>query len=266
MTRPTMLYEDEDVAVSADLRETEGVVICFSTFRKMGDPAGTGESFVQSIGLSAVTLNSKYNHWWQMPGRDWMCAAVKEATAHYAYRSTYGSSMGGYGALTLGVAAGCNRILAISPQTVISDPAVPLHRSWAKAVAQRPILRDAVVDDLQGMVPEIVFDPFDPIDVAHLDHLRGQTKVLERPFPFAGHKLLSTFRDCGVLRSITTDLVKGDGSYVVMLDRYLTARHRAPRFLRNVAAYERAQGDASAADTTLKMLTALGGDVMDGDD
>ena len=252
-----ILFQDDDVTIGADLRDTEKVVICFSNFGELDRLKSFGEGFVQSIGHSAIFLSAKHDHWWQVPQRERMCDLIRAATCHYRDRTAYGASMGGYGALSFGAACGCTRILAIAPQTVISDAAVPLGPKWADAIARRPILRDSVAEDLAGLVPDIVYDPHVTVDRLHVRYLRTRTPIREQRFPFAGHKLLGTLHECGQLRQVATALLDA-GEFRQTLTSYLNSRHRSPSFLFNMALHELRQGDATAARATAALIRGLG--------
>ena len=255
--RNTRLFDSANVTVRADLADTDGVAVCFSNFGLLDKVSDFGNGFIQSIGWSAVFVTAKVNHWWQIPERDEMCAAIREAIGGYPKRTTYGISMGGYGALVLGGMSGCGRILALSPQTVISDPRIPLAPAWKSAIAERPILRDDVVADLAGIVPEIVYDPHNGDDRAHVDYLKARMPVTERRLPYAGHKLMLTLHQCGMLAPVMAGLIRDDRNVPYLFKRYNNARHRSPRVLQNLCRAELASGDFKAARTTALLFRAL---------
>ena len=71
--------------------------------------------------MPAIFIVAKQNHWWQVEGLDELCASVKRFSRRFDRVVSYGSSMGGYGALLTAEAVGATHVLAVSPQTVISS-------------------------------------------------------------------------------------------------------------------------------------------------
>lgn len=235
MTAATV-FETDHVIVTADLRPTETVVVGLSNF--LGDRyTPFGDGLVQVLGHSGVFVTSKRKDWWQTPHRAAFCAAVARAVAPYNQRIAYGASMGGYGALTLAAEMGCNRALAISPQCVLSDPDHPLDPIWAAEIAQRPVLRDDVAADLGRIVPEVLYDPVEPIDRLQIAYLAARRPIIAAPFPFATHKLLQTFKECGIASSATGRLLKRFNRTRIVRKEFRKARRGSARYLAAAAAW-----------------------------
>lgn len=228
----TLIYESDSVVATANLRATRSVIAGFSAMREGTKVARFGDGVVQKLGHSGVFITAKADHWWQIADRNALCDAVRPVIAPYVEGVAYGSSMGGYGALSLGADMGCKRVIAVAPQTVLSDPAVPLYHRWSMLLHGRQLLRDDVPTDLRGVTPEIVYDPFQDLDRAHVRYLAAKRPVIEVRLPFAGHKVLRTLSECGVLEDVTRRLLAG--CYENLALEYRSYRKRSPNCLFSV--------------------------------
>lgn len=224
--RYNLIYESDSIVVSADLRATRSVIVGLSPMREGLKVVRFGDGIFQKLGYSGVFVTAKADHWWQIDDRDALCAAVRRAVSPYVERVAYGVSMGAYGALSLGADMDCTRVVAVAPQTVLSDPTVPLHHSWRTMLNGRPILRDDVVSDLRGLVPEIIYDPFQELDTAHVRYLAARRPVVELCLPFAGHMVLRTLLECDVLPDVTRRLLAGRHDNLLLEYRSYRARSR----------------------------------------
>lgn len=224
------IYESDHVIVTSDLRSTEDVIICLSYFmegRPQGKPFGDG--FIQSLGYSGIFVIAKRINWWQLPDGREMCAAIRRAAAPYKGRIAYGTSMGGYGSLMHGRDMGCTRIVAFSPQTSLNGP---MLKEWREALEQYPVVRDCVEQDLGELIPEIVVDPYSHLDRPHFDRLRRVHPVQPIYYPFAGHKIFQTLKECGILGWSVERILKGATSE--LRGPYRLNRHRSANFWYNL--------------------------------
>ena len=258
------IYRDADVVVTADLRpDAPAAVIAFSAFEERRPPRPFGDGFIQSLGYAAVFVTATENHWWQMPARDAPCAAVAAAAAPFPHRIGYGSSMGGHGALLLGRAMGCTRVIAIAPQTALADPVAKLAPSHRACIGRRPIIHDDIAGALGGLVPEIVSDPHHGMDKHHVAHLAARHAVMLRPYPFAGHLVLRTLQEAGILRETVEAWFSGQPDCAELQGRYERAQHRSATVIRNIAHFEIRQGRHDAARRSADILRATRPDWAD---
>lgn len=255
------LYADDDLHVIALLQDSDAVLVTFTPFKDVTtDNAVFGETLVRSQRFSGIFISAADNHWWQCEGRDAMCDAVRMAAAPFSRRIAYGASMGAYGALCFGARMGCDRIVAVAPQTVISDPDVPLSARWRELIARRPIVRDDVVADLGGIVPEFLYDPYQPNDSAHVGHIASRAPVRELHFPFAGHKLLKTLQQCGILSATMTAVLTDGIDAPGLQSAYLETRERSTLYAFEYGRRLAAKGDLAGALQCADRLRTAGDD------
>lgn len=226
-----VIYESEDNLVISEQNGSDRVAITFSFFPKPdGPPHAFAQRAVKSAGFNGIFVIAKTPHWCQTEDRDSLIEAVNDAAFPYRTRIAYGISKGGYSALSPGAAMGCSRIVAISPQTVISDPSVPLRQDWQSAISSRPILHDDIPADLGHVVPEIVYDPINARDSSHVRYLRERHPVREGRFPFASHKILVTLKQCGLLQLATSTWLSDAADSPALRIAFRQERHRSLQY------------------------------------
>ncbi|WP_370207333.1 hypothetical protein [Pararhodobacter marinus] len=252
------IYESEDIKITQDVLDgSPSVIVFFSNFKEADWQAIAGrEDNIRFRGHSAVFVSAKTNHWWQIPDLQEMCACIRSMTEGYAERISYGSSMGGYGALLLSSDIASTRVLAVAPQSIISDPDVPLEPAWAEAIAQRPILRDNVAESMR-VVPEILYDPHMARDLRHVDELKSRVTVEELRFPYGGHKLLNTLKECGILRDVVSRLFQGKATEEELLSIYDPVKRSSASYVFNVAQALVIAGEYDTAEQELATLDEL---------
>jgi hypothetical protein len=255
----TTIYESDDYLVTFDARAAARVIVTFSFFEEGNAPAKPfAARAVGKLGFAGIFVVAKEPHWCQTPDRAGVIEAVREAAAAYPVRVAYGGSKGGYSALSLGAAMGCQRIVAISPQTVISDPGVPLRQDWAEAIAKRPILHDTVAADLGDIVPEIVFDPTNTRDHQHVSHLRSRHRIREGRFPFASHKVLMTFKQCNILQLATHTWLTEAADTHSIRRAFRKTRHRSPQYFLMLGIANWKRGRMDILEACRERVAALG--------
>lgn len=252
------VYESDDVKVVADLfDDAKGIIVGLSEFSPELHAAAFGDGAVQKKGYCGIFVRAKTNHWWQIPDRAELCRAVKDVSGRFGARLAYGSSMGGYGALSLGSEMGCNRILAVAPQTIVSNPEISMNPDWRAAIATRPILRDDVAAEL-SVIPEIFYDPYSADDVQHVHHLRDRRRLREYKFPFAGHKLLVTLNQCGIIGSFISKVFSGNYDARELDEMYTGHCHLSSRYHLNAGIHHATIGDHGRAREHLAELEKRG--------
>jgi pimeloyl-ACP methyl ester carboxylesterase len=115
----------------------------------------------------------------------------------------YGASMGGYAALTFSSAAPQADVLAFSPQSVLDKELVPWETRYRIAwdYDYSDHYGDAAVTIAKSRRVNLFFDPFSPLDKAHIDRLNGPNVRFYRA-PFLGHRLASSMQQMGILQDV----------------------------------------------------------------
>jgi len=112
-----------------------GSPACMITFESYTDDRsldrrGFGEDFFRSRSTDAIHIISRENDWYQYPDMPAVTALVRDLVRGYQRVVAYGSSMGGYGAIRFGGAAGAQVALALSPQFSIDRRTVRFEKRW----------------------------------------------------------------------------------------------------------------------------------------
>ncbi|MGJ8624626.1 MAG: tetratricopeptide repeat protein [Yoonia sp.] len=241
-----VIFDGADVLVRAADYPSEAIVVSFSALlsRLQGASSlkGFGENAFHQKQCSHVVFISKTNHWWQT---DEMDAALEAARAWLARHrdgrvvSTYGASMGAYGALMYADDLGANHALALAPQFSIDPEKVPWERRWLKAAARTTFIRDDMHENTRGWAKKfVVFDPYSD-DGKHAK-LFTNHQVHKIRVPFGSHAIGNFLKSTGELKHVFNALMRGRLS-VYKLDRIAkraSAKRRNTDFFYNgVMAY-----------------------------
>jgi hypothetical protein len=211
MPREVVLFEGDDIRVTAVPAESATCVVCFSNHQADGQPRRTfGEEYLRRLELAGVFVTAQWTHFWQVPEMAAAMAAARGFARSYADRATFGSSMGGFGALGWAAEVEANRIIAVVPQTTYTDPAVPLDREWRDLLARVRLTRAGIPAMLPvGVEPQVVYDPGSVIDRAHADWLARRRPVARLHVPGAGHGVLRLLKDARLFRPVMGGLLTG---------------------------------------------------------
>jgi len=124
----------------------------------------------------------------------------------------YGSSMGGYGALTYASACPRARAIAFSPQTTLSPALVPWEHRYDNARQRgdwgEPRYADAAVTTHHLREALVFYDPYMPEDRAHADRLTARG-VSHLRCPFVGHKIPRYLAFWGLLGTVVQAAIDG---------------------------------------------------------
>lgn len=163
----------------------------------------------------------------------------------------YGASMGGYGALAFAPAAGGRaEVVAMSPQTVLDKAKVPWETRYRVAwnADWSDHYADAAETVRKARRVSLFYDPYSPLDAAHVARLEGEN-IHHFRCPFLGHRLGSSLQQMGILQPLVLSAIEG------RLDP-LTFRRRL-RARRDFRRYRREILDLAIARGHLKLARAL---------
>ena len=209
----TRLFETEHYAADFYAAEdsADKVVVTFSELGHRDlDAPGFGTTFLIKNRFDVVSIKSRRDKWYS----DFDLDALKRVAAHldtlprkHEIRATYGSSMGGYAALTFSRLVGANIAFAISPQFDVTSAE---DKRWASFVA--PPMRTMTTGDLsQDCRYVLLYDPKD-MDAVHADKYHAvlpdhQTTNIE--IPYSGHPTGRTLGDAGMLGGLALQILNG---------------------------------------------------------
>ena len=142
----------------------------------------------------------------------------------------YGASMGGYAACAFAPACPGADVVAISPQSTLDRALVPWETRYRTAWDfdySGPYGDAATVSSAAGRVM-ILYDPYAPLDAAHVARFTG-ANVDRLRVPLMGHRLGSALHQMGILNPIILDALDGRLT-PLSFARRLRARHGFPRY------------------------------------
>ena len=232
-----LLFDSADLAVEFVPAQSDTLVVSFSSFSgEKGRHSRFGYPFLGNKGFAAVYVVAKLNHWWQTPDMDEAAHHIRRVARRYRRVVTYGSSMGGFGALLMADAVGATHVLAVSPQTVLSDPRVPLKAQWQTFISQRPIIRDGVRDRLpERCTVTVLYDPSARRDRSHVQHIADLPGVTGFAAPFGSHKILRVLQEMGIVSDVTVRLINGNLDSGEFRRLFRDGRRRSPSYLTYLA-------------------------------
>lgn len=211
-----LLFSGDDLVVRGVDCNSDCIVISFSPLSSRSkipplELTGFGESMLRAKGVSHVVVIARSNHWWQT---DEMTAALAAIMAWLAPRragrfiTTYGASMGAYGALLFADRLKATNALALAPQFSIDPKKVPEERRWPTH-SQRLTFFD---DDLNGSTTGpaakfILYDPYSE-DRQHADLFKGPS-IRKVRVCFASHAVGGFLNSTRELSSVMAAMFNG---------------------------------------------------------
>ncbi len=214
---PGFHWEFERYAVSF-IKRSRRLVVTFDNMKSRDAPTPRipwGFEFLEQKGVShlGVMMNAR-NDWFRHHQLWGLFNRFQRKGFFEAFDDVlfYGSSMGGYGALTFARAAPGARVLAFVPQTSLRVEDVPGETRWRDAMARgdwdNPAYRDGADGIAQARQVQVFFDPYDVQDRAQVMRLTGPQVELF-PVPFTGHKTPRILRHMGLLNKTVTAALEG---------------------------------------------------------
>lgn len=227
---PIILFQGDDVWVVARPADSDTVVCTFSTLDDCRE--NWAQSQISRYNCAGIFFGSRENLWWQTPE---MALAAKAAAAfarNYSRRLGYSASMGAFGALQWSSDIGLTEVVAVAPQSIIS-PGARLKPAW-KVPAK--IYRDDILRSLE-IRPSVIFDPHDYYDGWQAGQLGDRAERWVAPL--AGHKVLMTLKDAGLLGKFMRMMFDGrlNGHEFRLLFRQ--ARRSSTYYAEGLASYGR---------------------------
>ena len=152
----------------------------------------------------------------------------------------YGASMGGYAACAFVAACPGADVVAISPQSTLDRRLVPFETryktAWGRDFSGK--YGDAAEASKAAGRVTILYDPYEPLDAAHVARFKGPNVVPLRA-PLMGHRLGSSLHQMGILSSVTLGALNGTLTeadfYKALKARKVFVRYQRELFKRALA-------------------------------
>ena len=216
---------------------------------KREDRKPWGFSFIEKQGWSMLGVMANGWTWY----RDaWVSDQFDELAASGFFKGFkrvvfYGASMGGYAACAFVAACPGADVVAISPQSTLDRRLVPFETRYKTAWGRDfsgPYGDAAEASKAAGRVT-ILYDPYEPLDAAHVARFTGGNVVALRA-PLMGHRLGSSLHQMGILSAVTLGALNGtltEGEFY----RALKARKGFVRYQRELFKRALAKGHPGLA-------------------
>lgn len=207
------LFEGEHLRMRGHwLDRSRPLVISFGSRIEGKVPTrGFGEEFLRERGFNFVCFIPKRNLWWHTPELRLAAERVglRQLAAEFADVVSYGSSMGGHGAIVGAQLCGARRIVAFSPQFSLHRGDLPLDPTWQ--FEMKGVEEQYRIDPRwsSGIHVDLVYDPLHGMDRAHAKALGEHARVREVRVPLSGHFAAGMLRNCGLLACTVESLLEG---------------------------------------------------------
>ncbi|MFN3526785.1 MAG: hypothetical protein ACK4YU_11895 [Paracoccus sp. (in: a-proteobacteria)] len=163
---------------------------------------GWGYDFLKNKGYSALHVKSDRNTWYRLPSilKFFEDARDAQLFSDFDHVMTYGTSMGGFGALAFAGIAQADTVLSYNPQINLG----PRVRDWEiRFNSATKYDWDHPMCDLSAQIkdvalPVVIYDPFYKLDRKQVEILSGDHIVRLR-VPFVGHHMPDHLLELGVL-------------------------------------------------------------------
>ena len=220
------------------------------------DRPGFGEAFFRSEGVTAIHVLSHANDWFQTSEIHEIIQIIRKASAAAERLLTYGSSMGGYGALRFAGPIGARAALALSPQFSLDPRKAPFETRWS-ADRRRIRFREEIDGPIMtGPCMILAYDPAIAADRRHAELFAAATKVTLLPLPRSGHPVGGFLNDLKLLRPLVFNTLDGSFDPAAFLREAHGKRDRSAHWLANLAEAQPAWRKACAVALARRAVAA----------
>lgn len=235
MTGPTCLFDGRDVQL-LHFAGDGAAAYRLVTFDIMHARANRKTAFAAALavknGVELYGIVPKHPCWYPGEETELACAIIARSAGPPAL--AYGSSMGGYGALRFGRLAGCQAVLAFSPQATI-DPGVtgladPRYARFHQPQRHRDM--DVRADHLCRHT-FVIHDPRSAFDSFQAGLLAGMAGLMTIALPHVGHKSVSVIASTDRAKAAFELALDGQGAQLQHLLR--RSRSTAASYLAGLA-------------------------------
>jgi hypothetical protein len=210
--------------------------------QKRTDRRPWGFAFIEKQGWSMLGVTAEGWTWFRDPWVLEQFAALRAGGffARFDRVVFYGASMGGYAAAAFVAFCPGADAVAISPQSTLDRALVPwetrYRTAWGRDFAGP--CGDAAEASRAGGRVILLYDPYEPLDAAHVARFTGANVVKLRT-PLLGHRLGSSLQQMGILSPIILAALDGTlteaGFYRTLRARKTSARYQRELFSKALA-------------------------------
>lgn len=258
-----VLYDSGSLVIISRQGGLDRGVITFGSWRAdpLGDgPAesaiGFGEGSLYRFGMDELHIVPRRNHWYNCAD---LPRALEIATAFAAKRRvvSYGSSMGGYGALMASAQLGIPAV-ALAPQFSLDLAVAPFERRWRADYARIPHFDNDLMTGKGRATGFLFYDPFTKLDAEQARLFRTHSDAVLVPCAFTGHATAAAVHRWYHLGQLVRDVL--DETFSVKALMAVRRQQRADNDLYQSLLHIRAasSGRSELARSSLAALHAMG--------
>jgi len=212
------------------------------------DGIGWGEGFFARREMTAVYINTASVDWFQSPDFFVAMAAIRNALGVERPITTYGSAMGGYGALLGAKALAADLCLAISPQYHIAPETTPFETRYKDHAARiGPFIHDLAAQVSDQCRYHVAYDPTHKIDAKHVALIGRHYALTRLPTYGAGRGVLAFWIDTRCTDTLSRFL-HGDLDAQRFRQELRAKRTMSPRYFQRMANLRAASGRSGLVD------------------
>jgi pimeloyl-ACP methyl ester carboxylesterase len=207
-------------------------------YRPMGSRKPWGFDFLIKRGFSVLGVKIKQVDWYRHPSIHTFFRSdiFNDIVSSYDKVYLYGSSMGGFAALTFAEAVpGCT-VIAVNPQSTLDPEIVPWESRWwgdGREQDWKGDFADGAIGAKFAKTVYVVYDPFHLEDKKHILRL-DQSNLIHLKLQLLGHRLPVWLQQMGIL-SDTIDLIVDNRMNEQVFYELARARRNLPRYFLKLA-------------------------------
>ncbi|EEW26533.1 alpha/beta fold hydrolase [Rhodobacter ferrooxidans] len=237
----------------------DAVVVTFPDMLHPGIQSGTGfaESSLAKRGISQVAVLPRRSDWFQTADFLPAMKAVRQHLGPEVPLTTYGFSMGGYGAILAAKALDARLAVALAPQFSLDPAVVPGDLRFAPQAAEiGPFCWDVAAEMADGCCYQVLHDPLHRLDRLNA-RLFGQAGARLMPVHGARHHIIPCLIEAGVIESLF-DVLRGAAAPQALRQAYRAGRRTNRHWIRRVGKYCAAQGHRLALAGLIELADMRG--------
>lgn len=215
---PTTVFEGQDYLAKLTDRvfTYQRLVVTFDhwSMDKLRKPQfKQSKLFFARHGIAHLHVSTRCNDWFQSEEVGLLVASLKPEVAAYKHVTTYGSSMGAYGAIMFSKVLGANKVFACSPQFSVDHAKVPHESRWKM---DREKISGFPFDDFSAQVSDtakvvVVHDPWHRLDRPHMAQMaKLKPDIHFISLPLAGHPAIHVLQLLNLLGANAIPLLFDD--------------------------------------------------------
>jgi len=235
----TRVFENADYSLlysGPDPKLVDRVVVTFPDLIHMTgvNASGWGESLFTKREQPVLCLIFNEANWYQSNGFFETLHAAREFVGAETNISTYGSSMGGYGAILASTALRADLAIALSPQFTVEQDIAPFERRYRAEAKRIGKFRHDVTSELNNKTNYVVvYDPTHKTDRLHEALFPQPKNWMRLPIPGASHGTLPTIVEMGATKELF-DLTVGRISPREFRNSIRSKRRSSYRYIRRM--------------------------------